>query len=66
MESEPRSLLKKSGFPDSNPYKIEAVITSLIEMLELPNFGHMNTSTIYFESCHKNMLVTPSKEIMTS
>ena len=25
--------------------KIEVVITSLIEMLELPNFGHMNTST---------------------
>ena len=28
------------------PYKIEFVITSLIEMLELPNFGHMTTSTI--------------------
>ena len=23
----------------SNPYKIEVVITSLMEMLELPNFG---------------------------
>ena len=23
-----------------NPYKIEVMITSLIEMLELPNFGH--------------------------
>ena len=29
------------------------MITSLIEMLELPNFGHMTTSTIYFESRDK-------------
>ena len=27
-------------------YRIEAMITSLIEMLELPNFGHMRKSTI--------------------
>ena len=27
----------------SNPYKIEVMITSLIEMLELPNFSHMTT-----------------------
>ena len=32
----------------SNPYKNE-VITSLIEMLELPNFGHMNTFAMQFE-----------------
>ena len=30
----------------SNPFKIGVVITFLIEMLELTNFGHMNTSTI--------------------
>ena len=30
----------------SNPYKTEVMITSLIELLELPNFGHMTTSTI--------------------
>ena len=30
----------------SNPYKVEVIITSLIEMLQLPNFGHMTTSTI--------------------
>ena len=30
----------------SSPYKIELMITSLIESLELPNFGHMTTSTI--------------------
>ena len=30
----------------SNPCKIEVVITSLIEMLELPNLGHMTTSAI--------------------
>ena len=27
----------------SNPYKIEVMITFLIEMLQLPNFGHMTT-----------------------
>ena len=36
----------KKWFFWSNPYNIEVVITSLIEMLQLPNFGHMNTSTI--------------------
>ena len=30
----------------SNRYKIEIVITSLTEMPQLPNFGHMATSTI--------------------
>ena len=29
-----------------NPYKIKVMITSLIQMLELPNFGHMTTSII--------------------
>ena len=33
----------KKGFLWSNPYKIEVMITSLIEMLELPNFSHMTT-----------------------
>ena len=28
------------------PNKIEVMITSLIELLEIPNFGHMTTSTI--------------------
>ena len=46
IELEPRPPLKKKRFFWSNPYKIEVVITSLIEMLQLPNFGHMNTSTI--------------------
>ena len=30
----------------TNPYKIGIVVTSLTEILELPNFGHMTTSTI--------------------
>ena len=30
----------------SNSYKIGVMITSLIEILELPNFGHMTASTI--------------------
>ena len=49
-----------------NPYKIEVVITSFIEMLQLPNFGHMNASTIKFESREKILLVTSSTWIMTS
>ena len=36
---------KKKRFFWSNPYKIE-VITSLIQMLELPNFRQMTTSII--------------------
>ena len=34
------------------------MITSLIEMLEPPNFGHMTTCTIEFESHDKILLVT--------
>ena len=33
------------------------MITSLIEMLELPNFTHMTVSTIYSESRRKILLV---------
>ena len=32
------------------------MIISLIEMLELPNFGQMTTSTTQFESCDKNLV----------
>ena len=46
-------------------YKIE-VITSLIETPELPNFGHITTSTIKFDSCDKILLMTSWIEIMTS
>ena len=46
----------KKPFFWSNPYKIKVVITSLIQTLELPNFGHMNTSTIKFESRVKNFV----------
>ena len=56
----------KKQFFWSNPYKIKVVITSLIEMLQLPNFGHMNTSTMYLESCDKVLLVTSLTENMTS
>ena len=34
----------------SNPNKIDVMIISLIDVLELPNFGHMITSTIQVES----------------
>ena len=42
------------------------MITFLIEMLELPNFGHMTKSTIWFKSRDKVLLVTSWTEIMTS
>ena len=32
-----------------NPYKIEVMITSVMKKLELPNFGHMTTSSMRFE-----------------
>ena len=43
---------QKKYFFWSNPYKIKVMITSLMEMQELPNF-HLNTSTILFESRDK-------------
>ena len=42
------------------------MMSSLIEMPELRNFGHMTTSTIKFESREKILLVLPWIEIMTS
>ena len=38
--------LQRNWFFWSNSYKIEVVITSLIEMSELPNFVHMTISAI--------------------
>ena len=35
-------------------------------MIELPNFGYMNTSTTQFKSLHKFFLVTPWTKTMTS
>ena len=37
---------KKSGFSGQILIKLRFMITSLTKMLELPNFGHMTTSTI--------------------
>ena len=51
---------QKSVFFWSYPYKIEVMIimiTSLIEILELPKFGHMTTSTIKFDSLDKILLM---------
>ena len=42
------------------------MITSVIEMRELPNFGHMTTLTIYFELRDNILLVMLQTEIMTS
>ena len=38
-----KSTPKKNWFFWSNPYKIDIMITSVIEMLELSNLGHMAT-----------------------
>ena len=45
--------LSKKQFFWSNPYKIEVMRTFLIELLKLPNFRHMTTSTISFQSRDK-------------
>ena len=42
------------------------MITSLTEMLELTNFGHMTTFTLQFEPHDKILLVMSWTEIMTS
>ena len=42
------------------------MITSLIEMTDLPNFDHMDTLTIKIESCDIILLVKSSAEIKTS
>ena len=42
------------------------MITSLTEMLEIPNFGHMTTFTFIFTSGDKILLVTSWVKIMTS
>ena len=36
---------QKIRFFLENSYKTEVMITSLVKKLELPNFGHMTTST---------------------
>ena len=45
IELEP-STPQENWFLWSNPFKIEVMITSLVEILELSIFGHMTTSTI--------------------
>ena len=42
------------------------MIISLLEMLELPNFGHMTKSTISFKTRDKIVLMTSWTQIMTS
>ena len=42
------------------------MITSIIEILELPNFGHMTKSTIQFKPRDKILLTMSQIEIMTS
>ena len=49
---------QNNGFFWSNSYKIEFIIASLLEMPELPGFGHMTRSTIQFETRDKFSLVT--------
>ena len=42
------------------------MITSLTEMLELPNFGYMTIFTLQFESRDKTLFVTSWSEIIAS
>ena len=42
------------------------MITSVMEILDLPNFGHMIKSTVDYDSRNKNLLTTSWTEIMTS
>ena len=42
------------------------MITSLTEMAELPNFGHMTKFTLLFESRDEILLVMSWTEIMKS
>ena len=53
-----KSTPQKNWFFWWNSCKIEVLVTSLIEMLVLPNFGHITTSTIWFESRDKILLKT--------
>ena len=41
------------------------MITSLIVMLELPNFGHMTTFTIWLESRDKILLVDRNYDVIS-
>ena len=63
-ETSNNSTPEKNWFFWFNPYKTEVTIPSFIEMLELPSFGHMITSTISFELRDKILLVTSQTEIM--
>ena len=58
--------LSKKCFFWSHPYETEVIIISLIEMLELPNFGRLFASTIQLKSHGKILLETSWTEIMTS
>ena len=61
-----KSSPRRSWFFRSNSYSIKVMVISLIEMLELPNFGHMTTLRISFESRDKILLVTSWTKIMMS
>ena len=60
----PRLQKKKKWFFWSNAYKIEVMITSLIEVEQLQIFGHMATSTSHSRDII--LLVTSWREIMAS
>ena len=62
IELEPKAPFTKTFFW-SNPYKMKVMITSLIEMLELSNFGNMTPSTIWFELCNKILFVTSEQKL---
>ena len=61
-----KTIPQKKQFFWSSPHKIEVIITSLTEKLELPYFAYMTTFPLQFESRNKLGLVKSWTEIMTS
>ena len=59
------SSLPPKNFFLLNSYKNGINVSSLIEILQLRNFGHVTTPTLYFKLGNMVMLVASLTEIMT-
>ena len=57
-----KTLYKLKAILITKIYKTETVISSVIEMLQLANFGHMIISVIKFEPRDKILLVNQFKK----
>ena len=45
---------------------MEVMITFFIEVVKLPNFGHVTTFSILFDSSNKTLLVASRAKLKTS